>query len=96
MAKELESLDVTDSPELLRVAEEGAETGVSRVLHTAKGKLAGIRPLPKPRKRSPRPRPMTRDDPFYKLIGIASSGTESDASERKHEILAQAYRRNIE
>ena len=96
MAKELESLDVTDSPELLRVAEEVAEPGVSRVLRTAKGKLAVIRPLPKPRKRSPRPRPMTRDDPFYKLIGIASSGTESDASERKHEILAQAYRRNIE
>ena len=95
MAQEFESLDVTDSPELLRLAQEMAETGVGRVLRTAEGELAVLKPVSKPKKRSGRgPRKtglLTRDDSFYRLIGIASSGIESDASERKHEILAQAY-----
>jgi hypothetical protein len=34
---------------------------------------------------------MTKDDSLYKLIGIGSSDAESDASERKHEILARTY-----
>ena len=93
MAKELESLDVTDSPELLQLAQEVAETGVSRVLRTADGELAVLKPVSKSRKRVPRGRPLTKDDPFYKLIGIGQSGVpNSDASERKHEILARAYR----
>jgi hypothetical protein len=93
MAKELESLDVTDSPELLQLAQEVAETGVGRVLRTAKGDLAVLKPVSKSRERAPRGRPMTKDDPFYKLIGIGRSGVpNSDASERKHEILARSYR----
>jgi hypothetical protein len=94
MAQEMKSLDVTDSPELLRLAREVAETGVGRVLRTADGDLAVLKPAPKPARRKRGPRKtglLTKDDSFYKLIGIASSGTESDASERKHEILAQAY-----
>ena len=93
MALELESLDVTDSPELLRLARQVAETGVGRVLRTADGELARLIPAAKSRKpRAPRGRAFTREDPLYKLIGIGNSGTkDSDASELKHEILARAY-----
>jgi hypothetical protein len=93
MAEELRSVDVSDSPELLRLAQEVAETGVGRVLRTADGELAVLKPVPKARKRTRRKTGIiTRDDPLYKLIGIGSSGAESDGSERKHEILARAYR----
>ena len=94
MAQELESLDVSDSPEILRLAQEVAETGVGRVLRTADGELAVLRPIrkPRPRKRGPRKTGLLMpDDPFLKLIGIGRSAEPSDASERKHEILARAY-----
>ncbi len=95
MAQELRSLDVSDSPEILRLAQEVAESGVGRVLRTADGDLAVLKPIHRPQRRRRSPRKtglLTRDDPLFKLIGIGSSGAESDASERKHEILARAYR----
>jgi hypothetical protein len=93
MAKELRDLDVSDTPEVLQLAQEVAETGVGRVLRTAEGELAVIKPVPKPRKRARRKTGLiTRDDPLYKLIGIGSSGIEGGISERKHEFLAKAYR----
>ena len=93
MAEELQPIDVSDCPDLLRLAQDVAQTGVGRVLRTADGELARLMPVRKPNKRSPRGKPLTRDDPFFKLIGIGSSGKkDSDASERKHEILARAYR----
>lgn len=93
MAEELRPVDVSDSPEILRLAQEVAETGVGRILRTDAGDLAVLKPVARTRKRAPRGRPMTNDDPFYKLIGTGNSGTrDSDASERKHEILARAYR----
>jgi hypothetical protein len=93
MAEELRAVDVSESPELLHLAREVAESGIGRVLRTAEGELAVLKPVPKSRNRSRSGgRPVTRDDSLYKLIGIGRSGSESDASERKHEILAQAYR----
>jgi hypothetical protein len=96
MAKELESLDVTDSPELLQLAQEVAQTGVGRVLRTADGELAVLKPVPKSRRSSRGAgRPLTRDDALFSLVGIGSSGAPSDASERKHDILAKAYRLHV-
>ena len=95
MAEELRSIDVSDSPEILRLAQEVAESGVGRVLRTADGELAVLRPIrsPRPRKRGHRKTGLlTRDDPLFKLIGIGASGIEGGVSERKHEFLAKAYR----
>lgn len=92
MAEELKPLDVSDRTDLLHLAQEVAETGVGRILRTEQGDLAKIVPIAKPRRQRERARPMTRDDPFYNLIGTGDSGSPSDASERKHEILARAYR----
>src|SRR5262245_13725826 len=92
LERELEPVDISDSPDLLQLAQEVAATGVGRVLRTEQGDLAKIVPVAKPRKRRTRGRPLTKDDPLFRLIGIGSSGDgESDASERKHEILARAY-----
>lgn len=92
MAQELRSIDISESPELLKLAQEVAETGVGRILRTEQGELAVLTPVRKARRRPRRDRPMTKDDGLYRLIGIGESEEGSDASERKHEILAQAYR----
>lgn len=36
-------------------------------------------------------RPLTFDDPLWKLVGIARSGGPGDVSENKHKYLAEAY-----
>src|SRR5688572_18626973 len=43
------------------------------------------------RKRIPRGRPFTMDDPLWDLVGIGHSGGPGDASENKHKYLAAAY-----
>lgn len=93
MAEELRSVDVSDRPDVLRLAREVAETVVGRVLRTAEGELAMLVPVRKPRKRARRKTGLiTRDDPLFRLIGIGASGIEGGVSERKHEFLAEAYR----
>jgi hypothetical protein len=91
MAQERWSVDVSDFPDLLHLAREVAESGAPRVLRDGDTELATISPVKKARKRAPRGRPLTREDPLFRLIGIGASEAESDASERKHEVLAQAY-----
>ncbi len=92
MAKELRPLDVSDRPDVLNLAQEVADTGVGRVLRTEQGELAVVMPLAKRQPRRPRGRSITKEDGLYRLIGVGRSGSESDASERKHDILARAYR----
>jgi hypothetical protein len=93
MAEELRSIDVSDAPEVLRLAQEVAETGVGRVLRTAERELALLMPVPRSRKRARRKDGLvTRDDSLFRLIGIGASGIEGGTSERKHEFLAKAYR----
>jgi hypothetical protein len=92
MAEELRSIDVSEAPDLLALAEEVKRSGVPRLLRTDQEELAILVPVPKAtKKRSRRARPLTREDSLFRLIGIGASETESDASERKHEILARAY-----
>jgi hypothetical protein len=51
MAKELTPIDVTDTPDLLRLAEEVRRSGRSRVLRRADEDLAVLSPVATPAKR---------------------------------------------
>ena len=92
MAKELIPVDVTDTPDVLRIAEEVHRSGLPRLLRREGEDLAVLTPAAKPKRRSSRPRPLAEDDPLLRLAGSAHSGIPGGASGRKHEVLARAYR----
>ena len=90
--KELKPVDVTATPEVLRLAQEVARSGVPVMLKTDQEDLAVLTPAAKPKLRRGRAKPLTEDDPLFSLIGIGRSETPGGMSDRKHEALARAYR----
>jgi hypothetical protein len=90
--KELKPVDVTATPDVLRLAKEVARSGVPVMLKTEDEDLAVLMPAAKPKRRSGRPQPVTKDDPLLQLVGSAKSGIPGGVSGRKHEFLARAYR----
>ena len=82
MARELRPIDVSDQPELRRVAEEVYATREPRVLRRDNEDLAILRPAAKaPATRSKRA--LTKDDPLWELVGSAVDAGPTDAS-KKH------------
>ena len=90
--KELKPVNVTTTPEVLRLAQEVARSGVPVMLKTDQEDLAVLSPAAKPKRRSGRAKAVTKDDPLFRLIGIGRSRTEGGVSGNKHEALARAYR----
>jgi hypothetical protein len=96
MASELQPIDVTDRPELRRLAEEVHSSQQPRLLRSDSEDLAVLTPV---RKASPRARAAARgrrisaDDSLFAIIGIAPSveGEPTDVSANKHKYLADAY-----
>src|SRR5579883_2326392 len=88
-------LDITNDPELARLAEQVHETGVPYMLVRDGEPLAVIYPLSgkgaprKPRRR--RTGILRPDDALFELIGFAASGGPGDVSSNKHKYLADAY-----
>ena len=92
MNKETKTIDISQMPEALKIAEEVFATNEPRVLRRDSVELAVVMPLPRPQKRSPRGKVFTKDDPLIGLTGIGRSGGPGDASENKHKYLAEAYK----
>ena len=90
--RELKPVDVTSTPDVLRLAEEVARSGLPVLLRTDGQDLAVLAPAVRTRRRPGRARPVTRDDSLFNLIAIGKSQTEGGVSEQKHEALARAYR----
>ena len=90
MARELKSIDVSDQPELRRVAEEVYATQEARVLRSNNEDLAILRPAGKVRAARSR-RVLTKDDPLWELVGSAVDAGPTDASE-KHAYLGEGPR----
>jgi hypothetical protein len=86
-------LDVSDSPEILKLAEEIQKQGLSRVLSDDGRDLAIIVPFVVRSRPPSRAKPVTKDDPIFELIAIGDSGTSKGFSARKHELLLEAKRR---
>jgi hypothetical protein len=87
MATERQVLDVTDNPELARVAREVQQSRTPCILQADGEALAVIRPLAR-RSRLPRGKGTSPEDPFWQLTGIAATGLKDHGSERVDEILA--------
>ena len=100
MASETRPLDITDSPELLRWAEEVQRTGVGRVLKRGKKELALLTPISRS-VRTPRGEPSRQEgqkspadaeaDAILNIIGIGESAEPTDIARHELEYLAEAF-----
>jgi hypothetical protein len=77
-----------ERPEML--VDTDRQRDVTQMAKELKHDVAELTPL-KPRvKRSVRGKPVTADDPLWKLVGIGHS-VKGDISENKHKYLVEAY-----
>lgn len=95
MATEYHPIDISEMPELRRIAEEVQASQEPRVLRRNSEDVAVIMPVePKRGKRAPsvpRGKPTSADDPLWNIIGIGRSEGPTDVSANKHKYLAEAY-----
>ena len=93
MAKEMQRVDVSNIPELVRIAEEVQKTHRPRLLGKDKEDLAIIVPLGPSRRLGARGRLYTKDDSLFNIIGLAQGPGDdaTDVSENKYKYLAEAY-----
>lgn len=91
MARELRRIDISDVPELLKIAEDVHATGEPCVLRRDSEDLAVLMPAKRRAPRVPRGKPTTADDPLWNIVGIGSSQGPTDVSANKHKYLAEAY-----
>lgn len=98
MARELRRIDISEVPDVQRLAEEVARSGVPHVLRIADRDVAVISPPPRARKGRGRSGPLDENDPLASIIGIAAldhfPDVSPDVSANKHECLADAYDAN--
>jgi len=80
-------IDISRIPELLNLAQEVRSTKESCILQQGSEDLVMLTPVAKRRIRG---KPITADDPLWKLVGIGHSG-KGDISETNHKYLAEAY-----
>ena len=92
MAKEVQSVDISHVPEVLRLAEEVQKTKQPRLLTRDDKQLAVIMPLQQGRPRGRRTGAITRDDPLFRMIGTGRSGIPGGISGRKYDYFAKAFR----
>jgi hypothetical protein len=92
MTRQSAPIDISNMPELLKLVEGLGPDQEGRVLRRDGQDVAVLIPL---RRRSTPPskaKPVTADDPIFKLVGAGRSGIPGGISERKHEYLAEAKR----
>jgi hypothetical protein len=99
MAHEQIRVDVTNNPDMRRLAEAVKHSRTPHVPADGGEELAVVLPLTRKsltpnRNRSTRQAKgaFTREDPLFGLIGIGEGKTPGGVSGRKHEALARAYR----
>lgn len=92
MSTALQTLDVTESSELLDLAEEVQRTGVGRLLIRGDEELAQITPVAsRPSSHSPQPAEDDGHDTLLHIIGLGASAEPTDIARNKQEYLAEAY-----
>ena len=78
MAKELTPIDVTDTPDLLRLAEEVRRSGRPRVLRRADEDLAVLSPVTHPAKRTKRVKTAADREAFLSSAGGWTGNVDVD------------------
>jgi hypothetical protein len=96
MAVDRTPIDISDMPDLRRIAEEVQATGQPRLLRRDGQDVALVTPLVPRNQHSASGRRrgrLTRDDALFDLIGAAAGPDDgvTDVSENKYHYLAEAY-----
>jgi hypothetical protein len=91
MAKEPRHIDISDIPALLKLVQAVRQTNAPMILREDREDVALLMPMQPGGKTTVRGKPVTADDPLWKLVGIGHSG-KGDVSANKHTYLARAYR----
>ena len=91
MARETIPTDITATPEVARLAREVAVSGRRRTLTENGAALAVVSPALPRRRHTARPRPLTRDNPIWEVVGSITDDLGADVSSNKHTYLAEAY-----
>jgi hypothetical protein len=94
VSKEVQGTDISNIPEMLRLAEEVRATRTPRVLKRGDEEIAVVAPVESPatRRRRKEATPPARPNAWLEqLIGIGSSEGAGDVSANKHKYLAEAY-----
>lgn len=94
MAREIKPIDITNTPDVLRLAEEVARSGVPRVLRKGNQDVAELRPV-SPTRPKRRGRATSEHDPLWQIVGIAEAAAPedrpTDVSSNVDKYLADAY-----
>ena len=88
--KEVKHIDITNTPELIRLAEEVQRSNQVTVLTKDGKEVLEVRPAKPTGKKRARDKVFSTHDPLYNLVGSATSDEPTDAA-KKHEYLAQAH-----
>ena len=95
MSADPQPVDVSESRELLELAEEVRRSGVGRVLKRGEQELALLTPVgpwPSPGGRSRRQQPAGAErDAILNIVGIGESDGPTDVARHEWEYLAEAY-----
>ena len=92
MSAEAQPIDITDSSELLDLAEEVRRSGVTRLLKRGDQELALLTPVAPRWDVQPRRQPVSdKRDALLNIIGIGESAEPTDIAQHEAEYLAEAY-----
>jgi len=90
MPKELQPIDISHMPELVRLVQEMLTAQEPRLLQWKGEDWAILKPLRPRRRASSRGKVLKKSDPLFRIIGLGRSGL-TDVSENKHKYLTEAY-----
>ncbi len=98
MTRQYVPVDVSNAPDLKRLAEVVRQTGQPHALKQGDETIAVVRPAPKkaggtgaPRRPNRRNRAFTMDDPLWGIVGIARGAGSENVSGNVDEYLLEAY-----
>ena len=91
MTHDMISTEVSASGEIAALAREVVTSGRPRLLTENGEALAVLSPAVPRRRRTPRPKPLTRDSAIWDIVGSITTDVGSDTSDNIHAYLAEAY-----
>jgi len=95
MAQEYVPIDISNTPDLKRLAEAVRQSGKPHALKQGGETVAVVRPVLRkestPRSAHPRSRRFTPNDPLFTIRGIIDGPGPTDMAANKDQYLAEAY-----
>ena len=98
MTREYVPVDISNAPDLKRLAEPVCQTGQPHALKQGTETVAVVRPAPKKERRTNaasrpgrRSRVFTMDDPLWRIVGIARGAGPENVLGNVDAYLAEAY-----